>query len=124
MPRAHFLSTLLAHPSLKSLFPFVATCYLLPSTCFYGELFLYSSDEGTAQGCPFGSFCFAVGLIAPLREVARKFGSVLILAYCDDIWLVGPPQATVEALNDLNLRLQELCTLGGCLEFCFSKGKT
>ena len=72
MPRAHFLDKLRTHPTLYPLFFFAANCYLFPSTsvCFYGELFKYLSEEGMAQGCPSGSFCWAVGLDPILRAVA------------------------------------------------------
>ena len=81
MPRAHFLDKLRTHPTLYPLFFFAANCYLFPSTsvCFYGELFKYLSEEGMAQGCPSGSFCWAVGLDPILRAVAYVCALPLLL---------------------------------------------
>ena len=124
MPRHHFLSVLKSHPTLSPVFPFAATCYLFPSPCFYGELFSYLSEEGSAQGCCLGSLTFAVGLDPILKAVAKDHLTVIILAYCDDIWLCGPPADTIKALVALDSSLRTLSVRGSCLSFSFDEGKT
>ena len=123
IPRAQFLRALRSHKTLKNLFPFAATCYLYPSSIFYGELYTYLSEEGAQQGCPFGTLVWCVGIQQLLVNTALKFPTVLILAYADDIWLLGPGADVRNALVWLNGRLRALKTEGGALEFSF-EGKT
>jgi len=66
---------------------------------------------------------FAIGLHELITKIARDFANVgvLVVAYCDDIALVGPPLETIRAFNALNAGLGELKTREGSLEFNLSK---
>jgi len=129
MPRLHVIRTLRAHDLLSHLLPFFASFYLDPATCSFGTLFTFLSAEGCQQGCPIGSFAWAIGLHPLLMKVAKAYPDVFIAAYCDDVWMVGPPERAAKALDMLNELLKELAcrTHTGaptCLEFSYAQGKS
>ena len=121
--RARFLKILRHHPTLQPMYPFAATCYMYGSTCFFGELFSYTSAEGSAQGCPFGTFTFAVGIDPDLRAVAAAIIGVLILCFADDLVILGPPDLVAKAYAMLDQRFAQHRSAGpeGSLAFCLSK---
>jgi hypothetical protein len=53
------------------------------------------NSVGTRQGCSLGSMIFALMIHPYLLQLAEEFPDVLVLAYADDVSLVGPPSAVV-----------------------------
>ena len=54
---------------------------------------------GSRQGCSWGSFCYCLALHGPLSTLAGEFPDLLVLAYADDVHIVGPPARAVKAYN-------------------------
>ena len=121
MPRGHFLRMVRDHPTLGCMYPLFCTWYLFPTVCFYGDLFDFLSCEGAQQGCPLGSLAWCIGLDNMLRAVAQKFGTVVILAFADDIWVLGPPHDARAAVEHLNELLRTMRSEGGSLGFAITK---
>ena len=46
---------------------------------------------GCRQGGSEGSFCYALALHLILEELASAFPDYVIIAYADDVWILGPP---------------------------------
>ena len=63
-----------------------------------------NNSVGTRQGCSLGSFIFALMIHPFLVILAKEFPSVLVLAYADDVSLVGSPEEVVACYG----RWQEL----------------
>ena len=59
------------------------------------------SHEGMHQGCTFGSFLVALGLQPVLQEVAQSMPCGMLLAYCGDAKIVGPPAVAHAAYAEL-----------------------
>ena len=55
------------------------------------------SSIGSRQGCTFGSFTFSLAMHTYLLQLQREYPSCLILAYCDDLWILGPPSVVPKA---------------------------
>ena len=115
MRRAAFLSELLR--SFPSLVPLVASFYTRAGRLFVrsadGSVATVLSTDGTQQGDPLGPFLFALGIQPCLEEVQAAFiyRGVLVLAYADDIHLVGPPDIAYEAFCMLRVRLEKVAGL-------------
>lgn len=58
-----------------------------------------SNNVGSRQGCSWGSFCYCLALHGPLSTLAGEFPDLLVLAYADDVHIVGPPARAVKAYN-------------------------
>jgi hypothetical protein len=112
---------LAAPPAIRALYPMVAQFYLHDA-----ELAVYDKDgkqavklkskSGTRQGDPLGPLLFALAIHPVLTRVQAKMRGrgVYILAYLDDIYILGPPDAAADAarlmrteLGKINLRLNE-----------------
>jgi hypothetical protein len=59
------------------------------------------SQEGAQQGDALGSFFFALGLQPLLKQVREQHPDVLVVAYLDNVGLLGPPAATSAAAASL-----------------------
>jgi hypothetical protein len=66
------------------------------------------STSGVRQGDPFGSFLFAQLIQEDLLQVHNTFlaQGALVVAYLDDIFIVGPRAAALDAANELSTRLE------------------
>ena len=47
------------------------------------------SSVGSRQGCTFGSFTFSLAMHSILLQLQHEFQDCLIIAYCDDLWIMG-----------------------------------
>jgi hypothetical protein len=65
------------------------------------------SKSGTRQGDPFGPLLFAIAIRPALLRVQSKWAArgVIILAYLDDIYVLGPPNEVKSAMADLRNEL-------------------
>ena len=57
------------------------------------------NSVGSRQGCPWGSFLYCLSIHASLVRLAAEFPDLLILAYCDDVHIVGPPARAIKAYH-------------------------
>jgi len=66
------------------------------------------STSGVRQGDPFGSFLFAQLIQEDLLQVHNAFlaQGALVVAYLDDIFIVGPRAVALNAANELSTRLE------------------
>ena len=71
--------------------------------------FLFFSETGVKQGDPLGPLLFAAGLQDVLTRLHSRLPGVTILAYLDDITLIGPPALVAAAFEWL---VRELALLG------------
>jgi hypothetical protein len=108
---------------------------LLPGVCaFYvldGALHVRGEDgtvhklcsvSGVTQGDVWGPFLFALGLHPTLIATMERFGKdgVYVLAFADDIHLVGPPQSTTNAFRFMRAELKRQCNLDPSAGKCFA----
>jgi hypothetical protein len=68
------------------------------------------SSIGSRQGCALGSFLYCLATHEDLINLKEAFPNLLIIAYCDDLHIVGPPKESIEAYRrwsyTLSTRLQ------------------
>ncbi|MDP3213170.1 MAG: reverse transcriptase family protein [Deltaproteobacteria bacterium] len=77
--------------------------------CFYGiegQLFInddtcIASREGVQQGDPLGPFLFCLAMHPVLSELTASHPQCKVLAYMDDISILGPPAAAFRVFEDL-----------------------
>jgi hypothetical protein len=109
MSRQHLFSVLHEHHrSFEELFPYIQSHYGKHGALrvfLRGETHIIASETGVHQGDPFGSTLFALGFHPLLCETADQHNEVLILAYADNAYVVGPIQAALSAAADLKTRL-------------------
>ena len=67
--------------------------------------------EGVYQGCTYDSFLASLGLQPVLQEVAESMPCGIVVAYCDDVKLVGPPAVAHAAYAKLKSLCQQLLGL-------------
>lgn len=98
--------------SLPELIPFVRSFYGSPSRLLYegaqGVVTTLASSTGTRQGDPVAGPLFAMALQRALRVTAGAFPHLIVLAYADDISLVGPPAELDAAFVHLRGALREM----------------
>ena len=87
------------------LLPLVGQFYLSAGGLHFrgadGERVLLHSITGVQQGDPLGPFLFALGIHPALQAVQRRFPTVHLLAFLDDVHLVGPQGAVCAAFAAL-----------------------
>jgi hypothetical protein len=108
---------------------------LLPGVCaFYvldgvlhvrggdGSVHKLCSVSGVTQGDVYGPVLFALGLHPTLIATMERFGrrGVYVLAFADDIHLVGPPEATTAAYLFMRSELRRACNLEPSAGKCFA----
>jgi hypothetical protein len=111
--RAAFLRALMAAPpALRATFPFVAQWYLQNGALHVargdGSVTTLLSVSGTQQGDPFGPFLFALAIHAGILRVQQRFAEagVVILAYLDDVHILGPAADAAAAFKALKAELE------------------
>lgn len=57
------------------------------------------NSVGSRQGCTWGSFLYCLAIHPILSQLAGEFPDLLILAYCDDVHIVGDPKRAIEAYH-------------------------
>jgi len=121
--------------SLEARFPELAAevkfIYGIPS-----EILLADSDLGDAvsvlnevgarQGCPFGTFLFALVLHPILIQVADEFPTLEIASFADDAWFIATPEVCAAAQARYKyLYMRDLCgELNDSKSVAFSFGVT
>jgi hypothetical protein len=124
--REQFLTEVRAH--FPELLPGVCAFYLRENVLHIrgpnGKVVTIKGKSGVTQGDVFGPLLFGLGIHPVLVDTMARFGSrgVYVLAYADDIHLVGPPQAVWEAFCFLRAGLRERACLdlspGKCSAYC------
>jgi hypothetical protein len=57
------------------------------------------STVGSRQGCSLGSFLFCLAIHEELQNLQNNFPRLMIIAYCDDVYIVGEPKSAIEAYS-------------------------
>ena len=65
------------------------------------NLSVIPSEEGVYQGDPLGPFLFALSMHSVINRLQKKHSNLTILAYLDDIFVVGYSQQYESVLTDL-----------------------
>ena len=52
---------------------------------------------GSRQGCVAGSLAFCLALQPILQTIAHEYPDLLILSYCDDMYIIGTPERAAHA---------------------------
>ncbi|CAI7867122.1 unnamed protein product, partial [Closterium sp. NIES-54] len=94
----------LTNTPLAPLIPFTRSFYATPSQLLIDPRLsttALTSARGVRQGDPLGPLLFAASIQQHLRRVATEHPEVRVLAYADDITLIGPATATLDALKVL-----------------------
>ena len=99
--RSQMWDTLTTHfPSLVSL---VKLMYGSPSSILFFEpgsgLTEVLNSVGCKQGCSLGSFLFCLAIHPILTQLQTEFPDLLIIAYCDDVHIVGDPARAITAYH-------------------------
>ena len=55
------------------------------------------STVGSRQGCVAGSLAFCLALQPILQTIAHEYPDLLILSYCDDMYIIGTPERAAHA---------------------------
>ncbi len=66
------------------------------------------SEEGVHQGNPLGPILFAAALYLILIKTQCDHPNTTILAYLDDVYVVGMPDEVLVTLSDLTASLQQI----------------
>ncbi|MDO9013575.1 MAG: reverse transcriptase domain-containing protein, partial [Polynucleobacter sp.] len=97
--RQAFFAVLLS--AFPGLFPFVKLFYGIEGGLFIDDIVSIASREGVQQGDPLGPFLFCLGIQAILADLTVSHPECKILAYMDDISILGPPAAALRVFHDL-----------------------
>ena len=62
---------------------------------------ILSSQEGIHQGDPLGPVLFSLGIQQTLVDLQSNFQAIRVLAYLDDVFLVGPAKHVLDAFSTL-----------------------
>ena len=69
-----------------------------------------TSSVGSRQGCSLGSFLYALAIQSELLALQKRFPMLLIVAYCDDLYITGPPSEAIKAYHSwafvYNIKIQ------------------
>ena len=107
----------LAEGPFSDLLPMARFYYARRSHLYFARSRLRDDDsdvdsaDGCQQGDPLGPFWFALALHSVLLRVQEAHASVRIVAYLDDVTLLGPSEVVAAAYKDLRTWAEEDCTL-------------
>jgi hypothetical protein len=106
LSRFGMISHLFNEPRLLPVYRLASWIYGRPSTLLIRNrtgrpIASISSEQGVRQGCVFGSLLFATATMKMLTDVKKEFPEVEVLAYLDDVILVGKPDRCLDALDQL-----------------------
>ena len=82
---------------------------------------LLTSQEGVHQGDPLGPALFSVALHPFILGLQQNHPTIQVLAYLDDIFLVGPLEGVLSGLDDMKSDLQQIgltVAIEKCEMFC------
>jgi hypothetical protein len=95
MNRAFVLNELAANPNLQSMYNYVRAKYGKDTPLVFrlddDSYAVVTAEDGSIQGCTFGTATWCVAMMPALRDVQARFPRVDPLAIVDDVYLVGPP---------------------------------
>ena len=89
------------HDKFPSLYAFTKLLYGQAS-----DIIFYEDGQGltsivnavrSRQGCSLGSLLYCLAIHPALSQLQQEFPELLILAYCDDVHIVGPPEQAIKA---------------------------
>ena len=86
--------------SFPELLPHVRQMYAEASDLLYqmeSETVLITSEEGVHQGDPLGPSLFSLAIHPIVSQLQRDHHNVRILAYLDDIFILGEPDNAIDA---------------------------
>ena len=87
--------------NFPSLFAFAKLLYGQASDIIFHEdgqgLASIINSVGSRQGCSLGSLLYCLAIHPLLLQLQGEFPDLLILAYCDDVHIVGPPDQAIKA---------------------------
>ena len=86
-----------------SLYRFVSLIYGSSSSIVFFEpgagLTEVLNSVGCKQGCSLGSFLYCLSIHQSLTQLQAEFKDLLILAYCDDVHIIGNPTRAIKAYH-------------------------
>ena len=90
--------------NFPSLFAFGRLLYGAPATILFAEEGVEGASSvlnsvGSRQGCSWGSFCYCLAIQGLLTTLISEYPDLLIVAYADDVHIVGPPGRAVPAYH-------------------------
>ena len=89
------------HKHFPSLYAFVKMVYGGASNILFFEDGVgdttVPNSVGSRQGCSLGSFLYCLAIHPYLLRLRSEFPDLLIVAYCDDVHIIGPPDRAIEA---------------------------
>ena len=71
------------------------------------ETVIISSEEGVHQGDPLGPVLFALGIHPTITKIQADYPEIVVLAYLDDIFLLGNEGPVLDSFANLKLSLAE-----------------
>ena len=81
----------------------ILTYFLVANLTSDKPSIVITSSSGTRQGCPLGAQLFALAMHPHLSALARLVGkNGSVIAYADDIHLIGSPATVGLALSSLS----------------------
>ena len=106
--RSHLLKEV--HKAFPDLYNHSFCMYGRSSSLVYSmksESIIIQSEEGVHQGDPLGPALFALGIHQILVDVQERNPNVIVLAYLDDVFILGLPKASLRAFTDLKSSLAQ-----------------
>ena len=107
--RSHLLEQVSScHPDI---YLHVCQMYSHSSSLVYQQgnsIVIIPSEEGIHQGDPLGPALFSTGIHSVLSELQDLFPSVKVLAYLDDVFLVGLEDDVLSSLENLKLAFSSI----------------
>ena len=100
------LNLLFREPRLLQFYRLASWIYGRPSSLVVRDrkgrvVSTIDSEQGVRQGCVLGSLLFAVATMPMLTDLKADFPDVEVIAYLDDVILVGQHDRCLAALDQL-----------------------
>ena len=93
------------------IYPHVKQFYRVPSSLIYNtgkRVARLSSSQGVHQGDPLGPALFSAAIQPILSKMSLERSDVVMLAYLDDIYVVGPANTLEQVLCDFKVLLSRI----------------